>query len=182
MKAVITSIGEPTTPICKWALERNGFNIVEYNDPTTTLAEKLIQIFYEIDEDFLRVDADLIVNRNMTPELLESLDDKDIWWWQFIAFDWYKMDTNHTMSFIKKQALPALRANAKRFRADLRPETQLSRIGEFYEPRRFKTLENRVMGIHGYGIRDLKPVIKLKSQRGQSHLYDFELTQRMNQL
>ena len=29
MKAFVTSIGEPTTDLCVWALERQGFDVAE---------------------------------------------------------------------------------------------------------------------------------------------------------
>lgn len=182
MKAVITSIGEPTTGLCKWALERNGFEVTVLENPSS-LAQKLKAI-YNMNEDFLRVDADIIVNRNMTPRLLTELNasNEDIWWWQFITFDWFKQDLNHSMAFITTPALPALRKNIVNFLDHIRPETEVSRVTEFYNPRRFDTYDKQIMGIHGYGIKDLKPAQRLKANRGQSHLYDFELAQKLNEL
>lgn len=181
IKAIVTSIGESTTELCKWALERNGFEVTVLQNPSS-LARKLKAI-YEIQEDFLRVDADVIVNRNLTPGLLMELkQNKNIWWWQFITFDWFKMDTNHTMAFIMTEALPALRANIGKFLLDKRPETQVSRIKELHNPRRMATYEDKIVGVHGYGVRDMKAVKRLKASRGQSHLYDFELAERMYQL
>lgn len=182
MIAYVTSIGEPTTDLCIWSLERNGFDTVLIEDKDTSLAEKLKFIYETVDEDFLRVDADIIVNRNMTPDNLNILKDSEIWWWQFTTFDWFKQDTNHAMAFIRKEALPALRSNISRFMDDIRPETEMSRIREFYEPRRFMTYDKDLMGLHGYGIRNMKPVMQLKAHRGQSYLYDFELAQRLYEL
>lgn len=176
----MTHINEPTLGLCIWALERNGFE-VEVISGNDSLASKLKKIFLTVDEDFLRVDADIIVNRKMTPTMLNSLSDPNIWWWQFLCFDWFKQDTNHAMSFIKREALPALRSNIDRFKKSIRPETDCSRIEEFYEPRRFAT-HNEIMGLHGYGNKNLKPVMELKAKRGQSHLYDFELTEELNKL
>ncbi len=183
MKAYVTSIGEKTTELCIWSLERNGFDVEVYKD-NVSLAHKLQSIFQNTNDDFLRVDADIIINRYLTPKTLEAIKqiNEEIWWWQFIVFDWYKQDIAHSLSFIRKEALPDLRQNADRFLNDLRPETELSRIKEFYEPRRFETFDGRICGIHGYGIDNLKPVIRLKANRGQSHLYDFELATRLNEL
>lgn len=180
MRAYITSIGEPTTDLCVWALKRNGFDVrvIQRSD---SLAQKLQTIYENADDDFLRVDADIIVNRNMTPSLLESLN-KDIWWWQFITFDWFKQDTTYSMAYIKRQALPSLRANIGRFKDDIRPETQVSRIEELHEPRRMETYDKEIMGLHGYGIKDIKSVMKLKANRGQSSLYDFELARKLDEL
>lgn len=180
MKAFVTSIGEPTTDLCVWALERQGFEVelVKGND---LLSHKLEYIYNTADTDFLRVDADIIVNRNLTPELLDSLD-KNIWWWQFITFDWYKQDITHSMAFIQQPAIQPLRDNIGRFINNLRPETESSRIKEFYNPRRMDTYSDKIMGIHGYGITDIEPVKKLKKERKQSHLYDFELADRLDKL
>lgn len=183
MKAFVTSIGEPTTDLCVWSLERNGFDVEILLDKST-LAEKLAQIYKIANADFIRIDADIIVNRNLTPDLLYMLanEDDDIWWWQFTAFDWYKQDLAHCMAYIRPQALPALRANIGRFKDHIRPETEISRIQDLYNPRRMATYKEEIMGIHGYGIKDTKPVMKLKASRGQSHLYDFELSSELDRL
>jgi hypothetical protein len=86
------------------------------------------------------------------------------------------------MSFIRKAALLGIKRTINQFQRDLRPETRLSRIKEFYEPRRFETYDKQIMGLHGYGIKDLRPVKELKKDRLQSHLYDFELTEKLNAL
>lgn len=179
MNAIITSVGEPTTDLCKWALERNGFEVTVLQNPSS-LAQKLKAI-YNMNSEFLRVDADIIVNKNMTPALLKSLDDSDIWWWQFTTFDWYKQDITPSVAYIKSNALPALRKNITRFLKAERPETELSRIDEFYNPRRFETY-NKIVGIHGFGIRDIKPVIRQKTRRGQKDIHDFELMQKLNEM
>lgn len=183
MKAYVTSTDEPTTILCQWALERNGFEVRLVYNPKTSLAQKLKYIYDKAEDDFLRVDADVIVNRNMTPEFLAGLgQNKDIWWWQFLVFDWFKQDIGHQMSYTKKEAIPSLRKYIDKFMNDLRPETEMSRIKEFYEPRRFATFNGKLMGIHGYGISDIEPVKKLKELRGQTANYDFPLIERLNEL
>lgn len=184
MKAYITSIGEETTDLCEWALKRNGFDVQLVYNETTTLAEKLEYIYGIADEDFVRVDADVIVNRLCRPELISqaTLAHPDAWWIQFRSWCWYSQGLIYGgVQFIKKEALPALRANIGHFKDISRPETEISRIKEFYEPRRFES-HDVPMGIHGYGIKNLKPIIKLKAARGQSGNYDFELAQRLNEL
>lgn len=180
IKAFITSIGEPTTDLCIWSLERNGFE-TELVIGDDSLSSKLEYIYNTADSDFVRIDSDIIVNKNFTPELLNSLD-KNTWWWQFICFDWYKCDIAHLIAFIQEPAIKPLRNNIGRFLDNIRPETESSRIKEFYNPRRMDTYNEKIMGIHGYGIKDTKPVVKLKSQRGQSHLYDFELASELDKL
>lgn len=181
MIAYVSSTGEPTTELCAWALMKNGFKVnVILNQ--STLAEKLKYIYKHANESFLRVDADIIVNRHMTPEFLNSLNNPDIWWWQFITFDWYKQDVNNSMAYISDKALPALRANVDKHLNSLRPETEMSRLKEFYNPRRMETYTEKIMGIHGYGIKNIEPVKQLKKARGQYNQYDFELAEELNKL
>jgi hypothetical protein len=183
MKAYVTSVGEPTTDLCVWALERNHFDVVLIKDDTS-LQQKLKKIYEMANEDFIRVDADVIVNKWCNQLNIEREINKTpyCWWMQFRCWGWYSQDLIYGgVQYIKKEALPALRENVDRFKEIDRPETQLSRIAEFYDPRRFLSSE-RVYGIHGYGIKEVKPVIKQKALRGQSANYDWELVQRMNEL
>ncbi|TAL08185.1 MAG: hypothetical protein EPO02_13440 [Nitrospirae bacterium] len=182
MKAYVTSIGEPTRELCIWALQRNGFDTFSISG-NESLAEKLKYIYDQVDDDFVRIDADVIVNKSFTPEMLGWVQAKnhDIWWWQFTLFDWFKLDIAHNTSFIKKEAIPALRANIEKFMHKNRPETEMSRIKEFYEPRRFETYQDEIIGLHGYKC-DTESAKKLKHIRNQQDLYDFEMAERLNQL
>lgn len=180
MKAYITSIGEKTLNLCKWSLERNGFD-VEVIEGDNSLAEKLKTIYEKADSDFLRVDADVIPNRNITPDFLSTFTDKEIWWLQFQTFDWCKQDNTYGgVQFIRKEALPYLRENINNHLNAERPESEMSRIKEFYDPRRFISVQI-VTGLHNYK-NDTKRVIKTKSRRGQMNNYDFELAQRIDEL
>jgi len=182
MKCYVTSIGEPTTDICVWSLKRNGFD-VELLQDNSSLQSKLKTIFNSATSDFLRVDADIIVNKNFTVEFLKSLDYmNDIWWWQFKCFDWYKLDIAHCMSYIREPAIEHLRNNIDKFKDSLRPETDVSRIQELHNPRRLLTYEDAIVGLHGYGINDIEPVKALKEARNQSHLYDFEMVEKLERL
>lgn len=96
-------------------------------------------------------------------------------------YEWFRQDVGWGgVQLIKKEALPALRANVDRFVWHERPETELSRIKEFNDPRRF-TSDPRIMGIHNYK-NDVKRVSRVKANRGQSHLYDWALVERINEL
>ena len=182
MIAYVTSIGEPTTELCIWALERNGYDVVIFRSDNS-LWQKLSDIYETAVADFNRVDADVIVHRNLHPERRTgSQKDQHIWCWQLLVFDWYKQDVGHSMAFINKAALPSLRANIDRFKLSLRPETEVSRIPELHNPRRMITYDHQIMGIHGFGINDLSDVKRLKEARNQMDNYDFELVERLNAL
>lgn len=177
-KAWITSIGEPTTELCKWSLERNGFDVVVLQD-STSLAQKLKHIYENETEDFLRVDADVIVNRHMKPDIEI---DPDIWWVQFQCFCWYKQDvSNGGIQFIRKEALPILRKHIDEAMRLERPESHVYRLAEFGDPRRCITKEG-IMGIHGYGQTDISRVKSTKARRSQLEDYDFELAERLSSL
>lgn len=183
MKAYITSVGEKTTKLCEWALSRNGFDTVLIEDKNTTLQSKLEFIYTQETKSFLRVDADIIVNKNMTPQLLEKLSENStIWWWQFIVFDWFKQDLGYSLAYIKQEAIKPLRNNISKFKDDIRPETRCSRIDEFNNPRRLETFDKMIVGLHGYGTENLEPVINLKKQRKQLDIYDFDLAKRINEI
>ena len=176
MKAFVTSIGEPTTELCIWSLERQGFD-VELIQNDTTLAEKLQVIYNNADDDFLRVDADVIVNRKV--KLLEL--SKNAWWAQAQCFDMYKQDEMYGgVQLIGKECLPALRKHIPRQLQAERPETAMSRLEDFYAPRRFVSVDI-VCGIHGYK-NDIQRAKETKERREQSAEYDFELAERLLEL
>ena len=179
MNAFITTIGEPTTDLCEWSLTRNGFDVTIISGHDT-LAKKLERIYNMATTDFLRVDADIIVNRFMNPDQLYELGE-EVWWWQFLTFDWFKQDTTHSMAFIRQPAIHALKKNIGRFSKSLRPETEVSRIDELHNPRRMDTFDKQIMGIHGYA-NDLESARVVKQSRLQTDLYDFELAQELNRL
>lgn len=177
MKAYVSSIGESTTEICKWSLERNGFEVVLLRDKSS-LAQKLKRTYELAEDDFLRVDADVIPNRHLTPQFVSSL--KDYWWYQFQVFDIYKLDVgNGGIQFIRKECLPALRTHINKFMGFDRPETQAYRLPEFNNPRRCVTY-NKIMGLHGFAQEDIERVKKQKAIRNQS--YDWELYERVEAL
>lgn len=182
MKAYVTSIGEITTDLCAWSLERNGFEVVLIKDGSL-LVDKLKTIYEHADDDFIRVDADVVVNQNMTPQLLKMMADDEPWWFQFMTFGWHAQDLIHGgVQFIKKEAIPHLRREVDRFHDADRPETALSRIKEFYEPRRFVSVGAVCFGIHGFAADDVDRVIAQKKKRGQLENYDFELAEKLMEL
>lgn len=179
MKAFVTSINEPTTDLCIWSLERNGFEVVLLKR-WDSLAEKLADIYSQADDDFVRVDADTVPNQNLTEPALRAAADDRLWWVQFLTYDWYKQDTTHGgVQFIKKEALPALRANIKDSLSLERPESQMYRLKEFHNPRRCDW-NPCIMGITNYK-NDMRRVREVKERRLQWD-YDWELAEKLGKL
>jgi len=179
MKAYITSIGEPTTDLCVWSVKRKGFEPVLIKD-SSTLNAKLEFIYNDTDDDFIRLDADVIINYNVQRFIASCPD--DIWWLQAMIFDWWQMDACWGgVQFIKKECLPALRANIGKVQHLDRPESLMYRLAEFHEPRRCEGAEI-ICGLHGYGQDNMQRVVELKTKRRQIDNYDFELARRVSQL
>lgn len=184
MKAFVSTVGEPTTELCIWSLERNGFD-VEVVAGGSLLVDKLKTIYETADEDFVRVDADVVPNRNLTKDILLSAmtDHPDAWWLQFRTFDWLQQDLAYGgVQFIKKEALPILRENVDKVHERDRPETALSRLPEFYEPRRFES-NKYIVGIHGFALGEhLGRVQNQKKKRKYYESFDFELAKKLEEL
>lgn len=178
MKAFVTSIGEPTTDLCVWSLTRLGYDVTLVQSHSS-LAEKLQWIYNAVDEDFLRVDADVVVNKNV----LNIADyEPEAWWIQAKCFGWYAQDLVYGgVQFIRREALPALRKNIGKHLDDERPETSMSRLPEFYDPRRFISVD-LVCGLHGWAQNDLERIKETKARRGQFMDYDWKLVEEMEKL
>lgn len=184
MKAFVTSIGEITTELCVWSLERNGFD-VHLIENGSLLSEKLEHIYNRADDDFVRVDADVVVNKTFTPSFVNLWGEKfpDAWWLQFKTFGWFKLNEIYGGGqYVKKEALPALRDNVKDYHEFDRPETELSRLREFYDPRRFDSVTDGLVGLHGFAANDIDRVIEQKRKRKNFEEYDFELAAKLEGL
>lgn len=187
MIAFVTTIGEKTTDTCVWSLKRNGFEVHTVSGDTT-LAEKLKDIYEEalqLDIDFLRVDADVVVNNNCTPGIIESIANlnmhNDAWWLQFQTFDWFQQNVGYGgIQYIRREALPVLNENITSFMNAERPETEMTRSYGMYNPRRFESFE-MIMGIHNYK-NDIERVRAVKTRRDQLKHYDFELAERLEKI
>lgn len=176
MRAYITSIGETTTEISEWALKRLGFDTIVINDPSS-LWQKIYQITSNEEDDFLRVDADIIVNQNV----LDLIKETELWWYQTLTFDWWKQDVTHGgVQFIRKQCLPIIRQHIHEATHKERPESYLFRLPEFHEPRVCGTYE-QICGLNGYKQNNMQRVRDTKERRGQIG-YDWELAGRLNLL
>lgn len=177
MIAYITSIGESTTELCRWSLERQGIKTIVIQSPTS-LWDKLCDIYMNATEDVLRVDADVIVNRNVK----ELIKQTDLWWYQSLCYGWFSQDVIHGgIQFVRREAHDAIRNNLSKARKLERPESYLYRLPEFHNPRVCGTFE-KVCGLHGYKQKDVQRVKETKERRGQLENYDFELAKRIETL
>lgn len=181
MKAYVFSIGESTTELCCQQLKDMGFEVHLIQDKTS-LWQKL-KLFYQYaledaDDEFLRVDADVIPNKNVL-ELIKLAD--GCWWHQSLAYDWYKQDLSPvSVSHIRREAIELCHQNIDRFEHSSRPETDVWRLQEFHYPRRCH-IANIVTGLHGYKQQDQRERIKrLKEERHQT--YDWDLVERIEKL
>lgn len=199
IKAYLFSVGESTTELSQWALERLGFEVVLLYDPKTTLAEKYEEFIanHEGDEWVVRCDADIIVNHHFLHEVKmitqfgggSETEGKDVWWWQFRTFCMLKQEViNGTPMLMKREVFDLAfkkKYHENCFRQETRPETALYRdpdINPHTQTR--KMLECQVAGIHGYRQRaeDFERVMDMKKRRNQLHEWDLELTRRINEL
>lgn len=177
MKAFVTSIGETTADLCVWSLQRQGFEVVLLNSPDT-LWHKLKLIFDQAEEDFIRVDADVVCNLSVT----KLLEQRGGWWYQAQTFDWYRQDVGYGgVQYIKKQCFPAIRKHLVEAERTERPESHLARLDEFHSPRRFKSV-NMICGIHGFKQSDVQRVKDTKMRRGQFEDYDWDLAEKLDAL
>ena len=178
MMAYVFSVGEPTTDISIWSLERLGLSVKLIENSETSLWEKLDWLYHNVDEDFIRVDADCIVNKNVLK--LEPRD--NCWWHQSWCWGWHKQDlVPSSVGYVRKEALMALRQNIEQFKDAERPESQMFRLDEFHHPRRCEVY-NIVTGLHGYGQdqANISRVKRAKARRQQD--YDWELSERIGHL
>lgn len=175
MKAIVFSIGEKTTPLCAELMERYGFDVEVWQDDSP-LWRKLERL-YDLDEDLVRVDADIIPNEEVTYLPRQT----NYWWLCASGWDWYANAVRPiSIHFIKRQALAVGRKHIKGASGESRPETYIWRKPEMFNPRRCKVIDG-VMGLHGYGQKDFRDRIKnQKSTREQ--YYDWDLVERIEAL
>lgn len=175
MKAVVFSVGEPTTPLCIEALKTQGLNVVLYQDGSR-FTEKYKRMLQEVNDGvFLRVDADIIVNHRVKEYLSQAKDWSCpygwVWWQQDLQPISVMHYTREVIEIIKAHVYDDV------FLHTARPEQYMWSLPE---------LQNKIhkievpVGIKGYGIRNLKPVKERKANRGQ--IYDWNWIGKINSL
>ena len=178
MKAYIFSIGEPTTDLCIELMEKYGFEVVLYQDQTS-LWNKLKRFYTEVmestDKQAVRIDADIIPNKNVSNYLEVQPGWVSAW-----GYDWYKQDRGSiSIHAMHRDVIKLCLDRINQAKDKVRPETYLWRHPDINNLTTHA--KGWTMGIHGYGQQAHRDRIKaLKDSRGQA--YDWELVERIEAL
>lgn len=178
MIAFVFSIGEKTTPLCLKLLNEYGFETRLFQD-NTTLWYKLKRFYteaLETDEThFMRVDADIIPNRNVL-----RLAEKARGWSCASGYDWYSQDRKAiSVHVMERHIIEKCLRHIEEAEDKIRPETYLWRLPEVNSYTNIQDEFN--CGLHGYGQQDHRDRIKeLKYNRNQK--YDWDLLDRIEAL
>src|SRR3990167_3314891 len=182
MKAFITSVGETTTAICADQLQKLGFKtcILGGKESWVNKYEKFIEMASKFDTLCVRVDADVIVNKEFSPAKLEQ-DLKD---WdkeimlQYSTYDFYKNSVGITSPVLyRPEALKIIVQNMDKIDSR-RPETSAWRLPQINP--RTGTID-RVVGMHGF-FQDRETMDRAKrnkENRRQMADYNFPLVEEL---
>ena len=183
MRAFLTTIGEKTTGICREQLERFGFEVVML-DKKEPWFDKYKKFIMTANEDCLRIDADVIVNKNIERVRTSPFTDfqgKKYLMVEFNGWNFYKNDLGVIgCTFYSAECLEILRKNIDKIQ-EARPETSAWRMGLIVS----RTLNSDIaVGIHGIGqdLETFKRAMENKVARGQIDKYDFNLANKITKL
>jgi len=174
IQAYVFSIGEPTTDLCLEALNRNGIDAVLYQSPSS-FAEKYKTLMTTAKPPFLRVDADIIVNHRVQEYLEKALDWSCPYGWVWWQQDLQPISVMYYSEKVVELIKPHL--NDEVFNTAVRPEQYMWSLPEM-QGKNHKI--NIPVGLKGYGVRELEPVVSRKNARGQS--YDWGWIVELNNL
>ena len=144
MKAYLTTIGEPTTDLCKSQLEKLGFEVVVI-DGMETWEVKYKRFIDMANEDCLRIDADVILFNDFKLPKFKGIVMAQF---QVVDFNKFKIHTGQPVYYSK-----GLLDIAKTLPVSAhRPETSMWRRPEIIKYT--KTIKE-VVGIHDFPITKL---------------------------
>ena len=185
MKAFVTSIGEKTEGVCVDQLIRLGYQTCVLGGKESWYHKylKFIEEASKFDEPCLRVDADVIVNKEIRPEKVrQDLKDweSDIMF-QYVVFDLYKNAPHTGQPLVyTPEVLEIIKRNLDKIDYK-RPETSAWRLSEVNP---LTATIDRIVGMHGF-FQDLDTVNRAKEHkinRKQIGEFDFELVYRLMKL
>ncbi len=179
MKAFVCSVGEKTTQVCCEQLKRFGFDVILL-DGKQQWIDKYKRFIKTTNEDCIRVDADIIPNKNVKEIEVDRVANK-FGLITYTGYDFYKNDIGVIgVVFYRKKVLDILKRNLSILDAK-RPETSASRLSEIL-PYRFNS--SLITGSHGLfqDNETMQRAEKNKKERGQLKQYDFNLTYNLMKL
>jgi len=183
MRAFVTTIGEKTTELCIKQLKRYGFEVILL-DGKELWASKYTRFIEEadkLDEDILRVDADIIVNKNIQEIPYYEYYNSGVSMVQFKHWDFYKNDLGQgNPVWYSAEAIKIIK-DYLQYIDPHRPETWAWRLSDI---RPYTETSDSVVGIHGIAQskEDIKRAFEHKKLRGQLQDFDFDLAYKINKL
>lgn len=180
IKAIVFSMGEPTTQLCVEALYRNGLDVEVWAD-RASFVDKMDRLC-SLDREVLRVDADVIVNDDYIDYVQYSLENRDkiVWSKPHGLIWWDQRSAPISAGYMHPKSLKTIKKNIGKARYNQRPERFLWNLNEFRDSSTLAQTTNHFVGIKGYGIRDIEKVRQRKESRNQS--YDWEWIESINRL
>jgi len=181
MNAYVTSIGERTTQICCDQLKKFGFTVflLDEKEPWIDKYKKFIQMAVA---PCIRVDADVIVNKNLKDYCETFIEHQIEDMTQFNIFDMYKNNLSNTSPVLySEKAIEKIRELIDKIDVR-RPETSSWRLiqNEGLEVYTSK----QTMGMHGF-FQDKETILRArqnKIDRKQIYDYDFDLSFKLLEL
>ncbi|HBX15882.1 MAG: hypothetical protein UV20_C0009G0042 [Candidatus Magasanikbacteria bacterium GW2011_GWA2_42_32] len=176
MKAFVTSIREKTTEICCWQLRRYGFEVILLDEQEEWF-KKYKRFILMADETCLRIDADIIVNKN----IMKLETGHFCLMTQFHCFDFYKNNTGVCSPVLyHKDAIENIRKNIDSLDRE-RPETSAWRLPAIVK---HTFTSNLIVGMHGFFQfeKTMEMAKANKINRKQIEDYDFELVDKLKEL
>lgn len=184
MKVYVFSIGEKTTQLCCELMSEYGYDVILYQDKTS-LWDKLKRFYTEAlssgDLEAMRIDADIIPNRNVQKLVKYHMEDgHPVKWTCASGFDWYKQDRGAiSIHIMDRGIILECLEHIEEAKDKKRPETYLWRLPNVNQYTAIFDKYN--CGIHGYGQQNHRNRIKqLKYLRDQK--YDWDLIDRIEAL
>lgn len=175
MKAFLTSIGEKTTSICKWQLERFGFEVVLL-DKVEPWIDKYKRFLEMAGEECIRIDADIIPNERIRIFQDSGYLRKNAKLAKAYTYDFY---ANTLMQTAPTYYSKGITKGMKELITDIdRPETSIFRNRDIHP---WVVVLNEVVGTHGFfqSKKDIERAVIHKKIRGQNAQYDFDLLEKL---
>ena len=183
MKAYVTTIGEKTTDICCEQLKKFGFDVLVLrgDEPWLDKYKKfIISALQNVgDEGCLRIDADVVPNKEIKEVGMEAPNDALIS--VYTLYDLYRNGLFlGSPIFYKKEAIEIIKKNLDKLNP-LRPEASACRLPEINDKKFFSEV---VVGMHGFFQDDIviMRARQNKEARGQIDKFDFELVEKLVKL